>query len=93
MRILDRCGWKTTAKLMVVVLCVCVLVQMLGVPMTLLSLFTASDILTESACEDPSLLPSVPELRPSGGLYLLIDGNRTLDLPVFATSVFHPPLT
>lgn len=78
---------------MVIVLCVCVLVQTLGVPMTLLSLFTPSDILTESACEDPSVLPSVPELRPSGGLCLLIEGDRTLDLPVFATSVFHPPLT
>ncbi len=80
-------------KALVIVLCVCVLVQTLGVPMTLLSLFTPTDILTESTCEDPSVLPSIPELPPSGGLCLPIDENLTLDLPVFATSVFHPPLT
>ncbi|MBX3331665.1 MAG: hypothetical protein KF722_14750 [Nitrospira sp.] len=51
-----------------------------------------SDILKESVSEDPSVLPPVPELRPSSALRLRIDGHPIPHLPVLATSVFHPPL-
>lgn len=88
-----RFGQTIGLRSLVFVLCVCVLAQMLGLPVTLLSLMNASDMLTESVCEDPSILPLVPELRPSSVLRLCIDGHPISDLPVFATSVFHPPLT
>jgi hypothetical protein len=78
---------------LVALLCVCVLVQMLGAPVTLLSLLKTSDMLTESSCEDPSVLPAVPELRPTNALHLCVDGPPSPHLPVLATSVFHPPLT
>lgn len=92
----DRIGllalpWGTLC--LVVLLCVCVLVQMLGLPVTLLSLLTTSDMLTESICEDPSVLPPVPELRPSSALRLCVDRHPIPSLPVLAISVFHPPLT
>ena len=93
MKALERFGWRTGSTLMVIFLCACVLVQMLGLPVTLFNLFTFSDLLTESTCEDPSVLPSPPELRPSSALCHRIDGHPTLQFPVFVTSVFHPPLT
>lgn len=77
---------------MIIFLCVCVLVQMLGLPVTLFNLFTPSDLLTESMCEDPSVLPSLPELRPLSALCHHIDGLPTPHFPVFVTAVFHPPL-
>lgn len=92
MKALERFGRRTGSTLMVIFLCVCVLVQMLGLPVTLLNLFTPADLLTESMCEDPSVLPSLPELRPSSALCRRTDGPRTPHSPVFVTSVFHPPL-
>ena len=74
-------------------LCVCVVVQMFGEPVTLLSEPTIGDMLTESESEDPSLLPPAPDLPPSGGIRLRVMAHSTLDLPVLATSIFHPPLT
>ncbi|MDK2741488.1 MAG: hypothetical protein NDI90_01125 [Nitrospira sp. BO4] len=74
-------------------LCVCVLAQMLGAPVTLLSLLTTSDMLAGSVSEDFSVLPPVPELRPFSALCLRVDGHPIPHLPVLATSVFHPPLT
>jgi hypothetical protein len=78
---------------LVVMLCVCVLVQMFGLPVTMLSLFTTSDMLTGSICGDPLVLPLAPELRPSNALRLCTVGHPIPYLPVLATSVFHPPLT
>lgn len=71
----------------------CVFAQMLGGPVTLLSELTIADMLMESESEDPSVLPPVPELRPSGVLRLCVVGYSTPVLPMLATSVFHPPLT
>ena len=72
-----------------------VLAQMFGEPVVLLSEPTIADMLTESESdsEDPSLLPPVPELRPSSVLCLCVVGRSTPVLPVLATSIFHPPLT
>lgn len=84
---------RMDATWIVLSLCICVLVQMLGLPVTLLSLFTASDMLTESVFEDPSVLPPVPELLPSSVLRLSVVWYSMPALPVLAISVFHPPLT
>lgn len=73
-------------------LCVCVLAQMLGVPVTLVTLLTEADTLTESALEDPSLLPSVPEPERPSLLRFSVEFHPSIHLPVLATSVFHPPL-
>lgn len=74
-------------------LCVCVLVQMLGLPVTLLSLFTPSDLLTASTCADPLMIPSIPELHLSSPLSFCIDRYSPVRLSLLLTLVFHPPLT
>jgi hypothetical protein len=48
-----------------VLLCLCVVVQMLGVPATLLSPDGASDLLGASVLEGFSILPSVIDMVPS----------------------------
>lgn len=72
-------------------LCVCVLAQMLGMPITLFSLLNTSDLLIQPNSEDFSLLPGVPgpgtESRPLFHTELFPNVHR----PVFITSVFHPP--
>lgn len=76
-------------------LCVCVLAQMLGAPVTLVTLvtlLTEADTLTESVLEDFSVLPSVPEPERPSLLRLSVEFHPSLYLPVLATSVFHPPL-
>ena len=76
----------------VLFLCVCVVSQMLGAPVTLFSLMLSSDMLTESVSEDFSLPPTVPELGIPSRLRHYQEFHPTLQLPVFVTSVFHPPL-
>ncbi|MDK2744305.1 MAG: hypothetical protein H8K03_11210 [Nitrospira sp.] len=78
---------------LIVFLCVCVLVQMLGLPITMLNFFTPDDLLTASICADPSIVPSVPELHLTNPLSFCVDRDPSLTPPLFITSVFHPPLT
>lgn len=94
MRILSssyrRYEWLVVASL----LGLCVFAQMFSEPVTPLNEPTIAGMLTESESEseDPSLLPPVPELRPSSVLSVYVVGQSTLVLPVLATSIFHPPL-
>jgi len=76
---------------LVLVLCVCVVTQMLGMPVTLLGLLDSSNTLAESMSEDSSVLPSLPRpVRPSL-LHLLTEFRHILHLPILLTSVFRPP--
>lgn len=76
----------------VVLLCLCVVIQMLGVPATLMDLLN-SDVLTKSepVSEDHSALsPSDKPERP--GLFMVFAERRPVrHLPVLITPVFHPP--
>ena len=74
-------------------LCVCVLSQMLGTPVTLIGLLTSPDMLAESISEDFSLIPVLPELGISTSSRIQAEVQPLLYLPVFVTSVFHPPQT
>jgi len=77
---------------LVVLLCVCVVTQMLGAPVTLIGLMN-SDMLTKSepVSEDfSSLSPSLEPEKP-GLLHFFTESSLVLQLPVLATSVFHPP--
>lgn len=73
-------------------LCVCVVVQMLGAPTTLLGLLN-SDMLTESepVSEDCSALTPLPELERPDLLRILGEFRPIRHLPILITSVFHPP--
>ncbi len=79
-------------KWAILIICVCVLVQMLSTPVTALSLADAFDMLIESDFEDPSMLPLMPDLRPFSALRLQVDRHAIPHLPMLLTSVFHPPL-
>lgn len=77
----------------VVLLCVCIIAQMLGAPFTLLGLMD-SDVLTESepVSEDVTALSLSPEPERPRLFHLLADSSSVLHLPVLLTSVFRPPL-
>lgn len=72
-------------------LCVCVLAQMLGIPVTLFSLMASSDVFLESVSEDFSFPPTVPRPRAAHARSPHTDLQSSIYLPVFVTSVFHPP--
>lgn len=72
-------------------LCVCVLAQVLGVPGTLIDLLTSSDTLVEAASEDDSLTPAVTEPEASALNFAHVIAQASVHLPLFVTSVFHPP--
>ena len=74
-------------------LCVCVLVQMLGMPTTLFSLLNASDMLVEPTSEDFSLPPRVPGPGTESQPLFYIELSPNVHRPIFITSVFHPPLS
>jgi hypothetical protein len=82
---------KTAAAVLIVFVCICIVSQMLGAPVTLLGLLM-SDAPVESLSEDFSIPPITPEPgRPHrSGFYAEIQPSRYL--PVFSTAVFHPPL-
>jgi hypothetical protein len=82
----------TAVGVFVVLLCVCVLTQMLGVPVTLLGLLN-SDMLTNSepVSEDFSALSTLPNPERPGLLSLIADFYPVPQLPVLPTSVFRPP--
>ncbi len=73
-------------------LCVCVIAQMLGAPFTLLNLMN-EDMFTESepVSEDFALTPS-HEPAKTRLFRLFTEFRSTLNLSVFLTSVFRPPL-
>ncbi|MBK8276778.1 MAG: hypothetical protein IPK92_13375 [Nitrospira sp.] len=80
----------TAAVILVLFVCICVVSQMLGVPVTLLSLLT-SDMLAESLSEDFSILPSTLEPGAPSRSGFHLDFSPSLHLPIFPTAVFHPP--
>lgn len=83
--------WMTTSTCMILFLCVCVLTQMLGMPITLFSLVASSDVFLESVSEDFSFPTTVPKPRTSSAWILYTELQSSPYLPVFVTSVFHPP--
>jgi hypothetical protein len=75
-----------------VLLCLCVIVKMLGVPATLLSPDGASDILGASVLEGFSLLPPVIDIAPSSEAETASDIQYVPLRPLLITVPFHPPV-
>jgi hypothetical protein len=75
---------------LVVFVCLCVVFQMLGAPVTLLGLLT-SDTPVESLSEDFSIPPIMPEPGKPSRSSVSVDIQSLRHLPIFSTSVFHPP--
>ncbi len=77
---------------MVVLLCLCIMVQMLGVPVTLLNPGGAEDALATSAYEGYSVPSSLPQLTPSFEMVPVTDAQPFVHMPVLASTLFHPPV-
>ncbi len=75
---------------LVFLVCLCVVFQMLGVPVTLLGLLT-SDAPVESLSEDFSIPPSMPEPGTPDRSRFTVERQFSRHFPVFSTAVFHPP--
>ncbi len=75
-----------------VLLCLCVLAQMIGTPFTLLSLLN-SDMLAESEpiSEDFSAFSSSPEPERFHLFHVFTEFRPLPHLPIVPTAVFRPP--
>lgn len=81
---------RTATAVLVVFICLCVVFQMLGAPVTLLGLLT-SDTPVESLSEDFSIPPSTPEPGGPNRSRFAAESQTPGHFPVFSTAVFHPP--
>jgi hypothetical protein len=86
----DRMGKARMA--MVLLLSLCVLVQMLGVPVTLLNPMEAADTLADSVSEGFAVPSSRPQLTLSFGKISATDDQTSMHVPVLASAMFHPPV-
>ncbi len=79
---------------LIMLLCICVVTQMLGVPVTLIGLLTA-DVLTKSepVSEDFSSPSTLPEPWRPRLLSSFIQFRSMPQLPILPVSVFRPPST
>ncbi len=84
--------WTSGIARLIMILCICVVTQMLGVPATLIGLLTA-DVLTKSepVSEDFSSPSTLPEPGKPHLLNLLIQFRSIPQLPILPVSVFRPP--
>lgn len=81
----------TGAVILIGLVCIGVLLQMLGVPVTLLGLLT-SDTPVESLSEGFSIPPVIPEPSvPSHSRSSSVESQSPGYHPIFSTAVFHPP--
>ncbi len=78
------------AVIVVFIICLCVLFQMLGAPVTLLGVLI-SDAPAESHSEDFSIPPIAPEPDTPGQFSFYAEFQPSIHLPIFSTAVFHPP--
>lgn len=77
---------------LILLLCLCVLLQMLGVPATLLSPADAADALGASVLEGFSVLPALPQLELQREICSFVDVHSSMHVPVLASVPFHPPV-
>ncbi|MBA5868244.1 MAG: hypothetical protein GDA67_16235 [Nitrospira sp. CR1.3] len=77
---------------LVLFLCLCVMMQMLGTPGTLLSPTLASDIWGTSVLEGFSIPPNPAQPTPSASAISATEMQTFLHVPVLASAPFHPPL-
>ena len=80
----------TGVVILILLVCLCVVFQMLGAPVTLLDLLT-SDEPAESLSEGFSIPPSTPEPSTPNRSRFTVESPSSRHFPIFSTSIFHPP--
>jgi hypothetical protein len=92
----DHCLARTRSRgirtVVILFLCISVLMQMLGVPLTLLSPVLSLDTLGESVLEGFSIPPTVPLVTRNSKTGFVTDTQPSVHVPILASAVFHPPL-
>ena len=73
-------------------LCLFVLVQMLGAPITLLDPLEAADTQSASILEGFSVPTSLPQLTPVFKTDTVTDAPPSVHQPVLDSVLFHPPV-
>lgn len=79
-------------QVVVIFLCVCVIMQMLGVPVTLFNLADVSDTRAASVLEGYSVPPTLPELALSPESVLVTELHPPVYARILASALFHPPV-
>jgi len=74
------------------VLCMCVMMQMLGVPVTLLHAADVSDTIAASVLEGFSVPPTLPQLVLSSESNPLTESDSLEYVMAFASMLFRPPV-
>jgi len=73
-------------------LCLCILLQMLGVRAPLLDAGASFEIAESSIQEGFSIQSSSLQLPPVSGYALVAGPQRSIRVPILAGALFHPPL-
>jgi hypothetical protein len=77
---------------LILFLCLCVVLQMLGTPATLLSPMASADLVSGLGLEGLSLPQTPLDLNANSHSSISSYAPLTLYLPILLTFVFHPPL-
>ena len=77
---------------MVMLVCLCVLMQILGMPITLLNPMDAADHFPTSFIEGFALPSSLPQLMLSVESTPVTEVQPSVHVPVLASAMFHPPV-
>lgn len=80
------------SSIVVVLLCLCVVVHMLGVPATLLDPAGAPDTMGHSVLEGFSVPPSLVQISPSTQAEPAPDIQKMFTSLVLTAFLFHPPV-
>ena len=78
---------------LLLLLCLCVFFQMLGVPAPLLDAGGSFEINESSIQEGWSVQSSAVQLPPAPGYALVADVQRSVCVPILAGALFRPPLS
>jgi hypothetical protein len=82
-----------TVKLLLLLLCLCVFFQMLGVPAPLLEAGSSFETSESSVLEGWSIHSSHLDLLPSASCVLVADFLQSVCVPILAGVLFRPPLS
>jgi hypothetical protein len=79
-------------RLLLLVLCLTVFLQMLGVPAPLLDPGEMFDSAEASVLEGAAIPPTCLQWAPSSRSTLIANSHSPIHVPLLALSLFHPPL-
>lgn len=91
-RVRKRGVWSLQG-VVVLLLCFSVIVQMLGVPVTLLNPGAAADAPDNSVLEGFSVPPSVAQIAPFTKVRQVAEIPPVVLRPTLISTLFHPPLS